>query len=231
MKVAICDDMMSTAHQTEELLLDYNKKLFDIDVFYDPVRLLESCKNEYYDFFILDIEMEKINGVKLARKIRDSGNQNPIVFLTSYKQYMEEVFKFHTFDYLLKPLEKREMYSLIDRLLNYLNFEENRFVFKFNRVSHSLLFSDIVYFEKNKRVVIVHTKKKKFEVFMTTEDLLGHLDGNFVRVHNSFIVNIRYIKELKSNALELVNGQQVPMSRKFSKAAKEKIIMKMRELM
>jgi len=235
MKVAICDDMPELAQHTENLMLKYNSKLFDTDIFYDPERLLERCETEHYDLFFLDIEMPSLTGIELAEKLRGLDIQAPIIFLTSYKQYMEDVFRLHTFDYLLKPISEEKMFTLLDRLLKYLNINEDRFSFTFNKVTKSIPLSDIIYFEKMKRNVIIHTDEEEFSAVLTTENLLEQLNNHFVQVHKSFIINAQKATEVSKETIILKGKSSenftVPMGRKYTKDAKEKILMEMREVM
>lgn len=230
MKVAICDDNVTTTAKTENLLLNYHSTLFEIEIFEEPVHLIEACKNTYYDFFILDIEMPKMNGIQLAEQIRATNNYNPIVFLTSYKQYMEKVFKVQTFDYLLKPIEQGEMNKVLDRLSSYLQISDQRFIFSFNKVTHSLLFSDIIYFEKDKRAVKIYTKNEQFQTLMTTDELLKKLSNDFIQIHHSFVINIKCFKTLSADTIILTNEHHLPLSRKFSKQAKEQILNQVRTM-
>jgi len=230
MRIAICDDMPVIGYQTEELLLEYNDELFDIDVFQDPERLLDFIEINHYDVFFLDIEMPEMTGLELAQEIRKSGNQSPIVFLTSHTKYMQDVFKLHTFDYLVKPVEREAMFEHLDRLMDYVNYEEHRFNFAFNKSTHSLLYSEIFHFEKTRRAVQIHTAKDVFESIMTTDELLKKLDESFVQVHNSFIINARHFKKFSGNLVILANDKEIPVSRKFSKVAREKIMMRLRGL-
>lgn len=231
MKVAICDDNGITMSKTENILLNYHPTLFEIELFEEPIHLIEACKNSYYDFFILDIEMPKMNGIQLAEQIRAMNNYNPIIFLTSYKQYMEKVFKVQTFDYLLKPIEQVEMDKVLDRLSNYLQITDQRFIFSFNKVTHSLLFSDIIYFEKYKRAVKIYTKNEQFQTLMTTEELLKKLPNDFIQIHHSFVINIKYFKTLSGETIILMNEHHLPLSRKFSKQAKQQILNQVRAKM
>ena len=231
MKVAICDDSVTSTSKTESLLLNYHPTLFEIEIFEEPVRLIEACKKTYYDFFILDIEMPKMNGIQLAEWIRLTENYNPIIFLTSYKQYMEKVFKVQTFDYLLKPIEQIEMNRVLDRLSSYLQISDQRFIFSFNKVTHSLLFSDIIYFEKDRRAVKIYTKNEQFQTLMTTEELLKKLSNDFIQIHHSFVINSKWFKTLRADTVILTNERQLPLSRKFSKQAKEQILSQVRTRM
>ena len=231
MKVAICDDSLVLANQVDTLLHNYDMKRFDVDVFTNPLRLLASLADNYYDFFILDIEMPEMSGVVLAGQIRDFGNANPIIFVTSYKEYMEDVFALHTFDYLIKPLTQEKMNQSLKRLTNYLGLQSRRFTFTFNRTSHSLDLTEIRYFEKNRHTVLIHTIDQIYETSMTTADVLAKLDHRFVQVHQSFIVNVNAVKHLKNQSLILNDETIIPISRKYQRQAKIAIMAALREMM
>lgn len=60
--------------------------------------------------------MSEMSGIDLAKKIRERDILSPIVFLTSYKEYMEEVFQVQTFDYLLKPPTEDRLHQVLEKL-------------------------------------------------------------------------------------------------------------------
>ncbi|WP_141691046.1 LytR/AlgR family response regulator transcription factor, partial [Brochothrix thermosphacta] len=121
MKVAICDDDPALTEHVNNLLVQYDSTLFETFTYYDSKKLIQQIDTEKFDCYILDIEMDTINGVELATLIRKKGILAPIVFLTSYKEYMEAVFQVQTFDYLLKPLDKKRFFQVLDRLKLYLD--------------------------------------------------------------------------------------------------------------
>ncbi|MDR3241516.1 MAG: LytTR family DNA-binding domain-containing protein [Lactobacillaceae bacterium] len=231
MQIAICDDSIVLANQVETGLLKYDAKRFEIDVYTNPLRLIESLPNNDYAFFILDIEMPVMSGVDLARRIREFGNDNPIIFLTSYKEYMEDVFALHTFDYLLKPIDQAKLDQTLTRLIKYLGLDERRFTFTFNRELHSLDLNQIIYFEKNRHRVLIHTKDKVYETMLTTNDLLDKLDDRFVQVHQSFIVNVKYVQHLKNQTVILDNAVVISISRKYQEQARKQIVTALKEMM
>ena len=87
-----------------------------------------------------------MSGIDLA-KIRERDILSPIV-LTSYKEYMEEVFQVQTFDYLLKPPTEDRLHQVLEKLRQQL--EKNYFVFSSNKVTYKIPTKDIIYFEKIK---------------------------------------------------------------------------------
>ncbi|MNT60759.1 LytTr DNA-binding domain protein [compost metagenome] len=107
-------------------------------------------------------------------------------------------------------------------------------MFTFNKVLYSLSFREIIYFEKNKRRVLIHTPSDTYETMLPTTALLSKVNDNFVQVHTSFIVNVRYIKQISHNTIVTnLNGKQtveIPISRKFIEPARKQILMKLRDL-
>ncbi|MGY3186508.1 LytR/AlgR family response regulator transcription factor [Lysinibacillus sp. TE18511] len=232
-KTAICDDIPQMADAVEELLIQYNQKLFESNVFYYPEKLIRHMKKTEFDLFILDIEFPNTTGIDLAEIIRQNNLNVPIIFLTNYKEYMEDVFKVQTFDYIIKPVTKENLFPVLDRVMRYLDVREERFIFSYNKISYSLKINDLVYFEKNRRQVIIHSLNEDYVSNMSTTTILSKLNDCFVQVHTSFIVNVKYIKEIGNNFLILKkdnNSIEIPMSRKYKETARDKILMKLRDI-
>ncbi|WP_286923636.1 MULTISPECIES: LytR/AlgR family response regulator transcription factor [Lysinibacillus] len=232
-KVAICDDVPVIAKAIEDLMLEYDSSLFDIDIFYNPFRLIELLKENTYDLFILDFEFPNLSGIEIAETIRKNNYNCPIIFITNFKEYMEKAFKVNTFDYILKPVTKDKLYPTLNRAIKYLDLDDSKFRFTFNKVFYSLSFSEIIYFEKNKRKVLIHTPSDIYETILQTKALLSKINDNFVQVHNSFIVNVRYVKQISNNTITAnLNDNQtveIPISRKFIDSARKQILMKLRD--
>ena len=231
MKVAICDDNPSLTEKINTMLSNYNHNMFETYTYYNPTKLINQLDTESFDFFILDIEMDEMNGVDLAKNIRERGILSPIVFLTSYKEYMEEVFQVQTFDYLLKPPSEDRMNQVLDKLIQHIGKYENYFVFSINKVTHKVPTKEIVYFEKDKRQVIIHTTNETYKPYMSTNQVNEQLDADFVQIHSSFIINCSFIKELGNNFLLLnFKGEfiEIPISRRFKASSHENIGMSMR---
>ncbi|HLR70837.1 MAG TPA: LytTR family DNA-binding domain-containing protein [Pseudogracilibacillus sp.] len=231
-KVAICDDVPVISKEIEELLLEYDSSLFEIDIFYNPFRLIEKLKENKYDMFILDMEFPNLSGLEIAEDIRRNNYTSPIIFVTSFKEYMEKAFKVNTFDYILKPITKSKLHSALNRAIKYLDLNESNFTFTFNKVFYSLPFSNIIYFEKYKRKVFIHTPSDTYETILHTKALLSKVNDNYLQVHTSFVINVRYIKEIRNNTVTMkVSNKQtvdIPISRKFKDHAKKQILMKLR---
>ncbi|MHC9532271.1 LytR/AlgR family response regulator transcription factor [Dellaglioa sp. L3N] len=229
--VAICDDLPKMTATVEKTLMNFDTTLFDISVFFNPQKLLTDITEHHYDLFILDIEFPNYSGIDIAKKIRENDLNVPIIFLTSFNEYMEEVFKVQTFDYIIKPISNENFFPVLQKVIQYLDIDTKSFSFTYNRVSYNLKFNDIIYFEKQKRMVIIHDRHKVYKMNMPTLKLLSALNNNFVQTQASYIVNIRFIKEIGSTYVILSYNSktiEIPISRKFKHNAHDAILMKLR---
>lgn len=230
-RVAICDDAPEMTGEIEQTLEAYSPTLFDVSVFFTAEKLISSLQSTQYDFFILDIELPSSSGINIAKEIRKHDLNVPIVFLTNYSEYMEDVFQVQTFDYILKPVTREKLFPVIKKIIKYLDLDNAYFSFTYKRAEYNLKFAEIVYFEKQKRTVIIHTVHQTFQTIMSTPELLQKLNDNFVQVHTSYIVNINFIKEVGADHIILTTDSEsleIPISRKFKASARDAIIMKMR---
>lgn len=83
------------------------------------------------------------------------------------------------------------------------------------------------------RKVLIHTIDEEHSVMMTTRELISNLDDTFVRVHNSYIINIRFVREIRNDylTLNMEKGSDiwVPISKNYKTTARKSILLKLRE--
>lgn len=233
MRVAICDDDMFTTRDIETVLKGYHRQNLTVEIFYRAENLAKAMLQQHYDFFILDIELPQQSGIELARHIRMQSPQVPIIFLTNYQQYMPEVFSLQTFDYLLKPISQQKLFPVLDRVLKYLSTAGDHFFFQFKQTTYSIPLAQILYFEKSRRLVIIHTLTTTYQTTMKTKTLLQHLNPDFIQVHYSFIINSRYLRSINAHTVKLGTEKisvEVPISRHFRQTAQAKIMHRLKEM-
>ena len=96
---------------------------FDIDTFDDPVDALERFKPKFYDLLILDIKMQRLDGLELYQKIKGLDGDVKICFLTASELYYERFRdgKYPTLDkdlFIRKPIANRELLRKINSILD-----------------------------------------------------------------------------------------------------------------
>lgn len=225
LKVAICDDLAQEASQLETLLLSYPSMQIETNVYTTPQKLIDQLTPDFHCVF-LDIDMPQMSGIDMAREIRKVNPLIPIIFVTSYREYMEQVFEVQTFDYLLKPVKDvAKLYSTLNRVIRFLDLNQSFFNFSFGKQNYSIPLGDIVFFEKEGRSVYVHTKSASYKTLMKTQEILEKLPSYFIQIHASYIINPKYVQEFEVNLVRVVRnydkGVELPISRKFQKKFKE----------
>ena len=129
---AICDDSVVDSNYVKELVTQWgNDKKYqvNIDIFSSAEAFIfHYVENKEYDVLLLDIEMENMDGVTLARQIRKSNKSVQIVFITGYSDYIAEGYDVEALHYLMKPLKKEKLYDVLDRAVNKIMQNEKHLV-------------------------------------------------------------------------------------------------------
>ena len=119
-KIAICDDEKSSAADAAELLEKYRQTHYkvemSVDIFYTSLDLLGAIEKESYDIYLLDIYIDKMNGIEIAEAIRKIDENGQIIFMTSSNAFYKEAFRIHAVHYLEKPILEEDFFDAIDRV-------------------------------------------------------------------------------------------------------------------
>jgi two-component system LytT family response regulator len=101
--------------------------------------------------------------------------------------------------------------------------EENDFLFvKSGKQVHKIEYDAICYLEALKEYIAIHTETEKILVYKRMKEVAEQLPPQFVRIHNSYIVNLRHIKNIESN-LVIVKAESLPVSNGYRSVFQEKI--------
>lgn len=222
MNIAICEDNLQTIGLLEKLIYecysgDTNK--FELNTFLSGEKFISHLKEEHiqYQIYILDIEMDKINGLEVASYIRQTDSQGIIIFATSHKELMHEAFEVNAFHFLLKPFDEKKVKQVILRAIESQNVQNKTFHFKIRKKINTLYFEKIEYFESFKRKIYIHSTDGIFEYYGVLKDVINQVDETlFVQVHNSYIVNMNHIKFVDANNITLMSGLKVPITKKYN---------------
>lgn len=187
----------------------------------------------------LDIQMPGMDGLELINTLCESrGTHMPsIVFTTAYDQYALRAFDVKAVDYLLKPYTAERLHSAVQRARNQIQASHNgsdsaatasngrsyadRIVFKSRGRILFLPVSEIRWIGAEENYVRICTASESHLLRETMASTEKRLDPRqFLRVHRSAIVNLRYIKEVRTEGkgdfvVHLLNGQKVTMSRSY----------------
>ena len=120
-KIALCDDNKNHQEKIKTLLLEYFKSGASIDIYAEGQKLLRHIEwegEEAYDLYILDVIMPGLSGIELGKKLRSAGVFAPVIYLTSSKEYAVDSYNVRAFHYLVKPVEKEKLFSVLKQAQN-----------------------------------------------------------------------------------------------------------------
>ncbi|MBP9103903.1 MAG: response regulator transcription factor [Chitinophagaceae bacterium] len=176
------------------------------------------------DLIFLDIEMPGLSGLDILRKIKSK--VSIAVFITSHPEFALEGFELSALDYILKPLTaerfaltaKRieEYWSMKQKAISYeVLFEKESLIIKEGHNQIKLPQQDIIYLEAMQDYTKVVTEKKNYLTLTTLTNFLEKIPGNdFIRVHRSYAVAIKKIKELHATKV-ICNNIEIPIGKTY----------------
>jgi DNA-binding LytR/AlgR family response regulator len=218
--IAICEDEKQFSQAEEKICTDIlkcNSIEHSISVFDSSENFLSAFFGEQkrYDLIILDIVMEKMNGMELAEEIRKHDNKTTIIFITSSPEYALQGYDVRAMHYLLKPIDSQALEQLV--LTDYHEKFQNFFLcFKSGTKTLRISADDIIRAETVGRQVIITLANSFVNYPGKLTELLEKLPNDrFVRCHKSFIINLCNTRELTRNSAVSVNGTETPVSRTF----------------
>lgn len=219
-KVAICDDEANNLNILTDLMKEYcqgKSVCFVAHKYTDGLKLLKELENgEKYDIVFLDIEMDSINGIILAEKIRKYDVKVPIIYVTNYEDYWRKAYRVHAFQFLVKPIKKKELFKTLDDFLKaYTELKELKVQLKCENGTIVVSQSDIYYFYiMQKKTVHMEASTGSYTIKENLKDILQKLKpDDFYMSHKSCIINLRHVKSLENNYdIIMTNGEFMPLA-------------------
>lgn len=228
-RIAICDDNQLDIVKLEKSIrycflnfeLDYTITTYSTGGLFS----YEIQKKEF-DIVFLDVFLGSSDGIEISKKLREINCNTIIIFMSSEKTEVFRSFDASPIAYLLKPLSYEVIYKTLEKALKKLKIEKGyKFSFHCSNGYYTLLTDDIIYFESNLRIVNVQTKTNRYRFYGKLAEIEKVLeDKNFVRCHQSYIVNMQYIQKIEKNCIYTITGETIQISRGKSQAVKEKMI-------
>lgn len=235
LRIAICDDESLFAEELRELLSGYMMEkglVFEIDIYSSGEALIElGIEVIKYTAVFLDINMEKVDGIRAAEKIRQVSREVFIVFVTAYVNYSLEGYRFDVVRYLLKGnVDFPSMVSeCVDALMDKLNYSVAKREFDFKEGTKEISLDRLLYVESNLHKLEFHVMEDELKIY-TMYETLNALENkleakDFVRIHQSYLVNIKYVKNVVKYKVILTNGIELVIPKARYTYVKEQFIL------
>ncbi|AFS77878.1 LytTr family DNA-binding response regulator [Gottschalkia acidurici 9a] len=224
-KIVICED----EKEQQELLRLYIVQIFEglyveynLEIFNSGEELLESYPKGT-DVLLLDIQMEQINGIDTARKIRELDDKVEIIFITSLIEYALEGYEVRAYRYLIKPIKYDDLKNNIINCIKEIDIKNKYIIINEQGNRIKLDINEITYTEVQKENLTIHTLDQIYKIKGTMNNIEKEINCcRFFRCHKSYLINLEYIKSIKQYVAILENKEEVPISRYRFKATKDK---------
>lgn len=240
LKTIIADDEVLARQKLRQLLADEN----DISIVGEGATALETIDLVQFtnpDLLFLDIQMPGMDAFDILSALAastDATNMPLVIFTTAFDQYAVRAFEINAVDYLLKPYSRQRLKEAVQRARTEIaapheNGAANstastaasyttRIVFKSKGRILFLPVTDIRWVGAEENYVRICTERESHLLRETMAHLEGRLDpSSFIRVHRSTIVNLQYVKEIRTDTQEgepfvlMRDGQRLPLSRGY----------------
>ena len=116
-KIAICDDSQADVEYIAKLVKEWAKDKIVVIKTYPSAEafMFNYAEEKDFDILLLDIEMGKMDGVTMAKAIRQDNESVQIVFITGYSEYIADGYDVAALHYLIKPVKTEQLLSVLDR--------------------------------------------------------------------------------------------------------------------
>ena len=223
--IAFCDDHQPQTLIMAALLDKYQKERPEIEIekysFSSGKDLLKSIDSgTVYDLLLLDILMPELDGIELAKIIREKNKGISIIYLTTSRDHALEAFGVSASQYIIKPIKANTFFPVLDRIIFEPGQNKERFYMTpttdgYIKTEISSILCAELYHRKLRIHLdngsVVQGKNVRTSFSETISDLLR--DDRLILVHSSYAINLDNVKELHKDSVVMKNGLAVPISR------------------
>ena len=229
-RILICDDDQESMDRIQRKVESVFQKLnflgtYDMYDSCDAVAV-ESLKN--CDIALLDVDFEghNLNGIGLARELRQVNKQAVIMFITNFIEYAPEGYEVQAFRYILKRDLDIVLGRYLMEALELLSDAKDCLRLEYRGQLMELPIDSVLYLEVLGHSVSIVTEKETYTLSSSLTSFEQQLENHgFLRVHKSFLVNMRHIKKFQCRELTLYNGTSIRVSEKSYAEQKRKYLL------
>ena len=229
MQIVICEDDAAYCEEIEQPVTSWTEMTHH-DVrclpFASTEELLEQWENGLkIDLLFLDIQIPgEIDGMALARKIRETNLSMTIVFVTNYTSYVYEGYTVNALRFLRKPVQKEDVFDCLEiAYRQHAVLKQESIAINARNGQFVVHFDEIVYIEACLHYLRLHLSHTDSwpEVRMKLTEFIPQLPTQlFVQCHRGLVVNVMHIRKYTSKEVTLSSGAILPISPTYLKALK-----------
>lgn len=218
-KIAICDDEEYYRGKIQKLLVSYltGKHLeHDIRMFLSGEDFLaEQANLVKYDIVFMDINMNEVDGIETAKRIRSFHSDTYIVFVTAFISYVLEGYKVNAVRYIMKDTLETSVEECMDAVLRKMKLQ--KVSFEFIEGERTLYTDNLLYVESSKHKAVFYYLESglvQYQIYDKLDNIEAKLSPyGFLRIHKSYLVNMRHIQKISNYQVILDTGECLSVPR------------------
>lgn len=220
--IAVCDDDSIQIEIVSNYIKEWSNHSgvkVKIDTFKSgEAFMFEYTEEKSYNIIFLDIDMKKVSGIELSKYIREKDSNIEIVFITGMIKYALHGYRVKALQYLVKPLKEKDIHECLtetyEKLKSPLSINNNYITIELPKKNIRINYEDIIYCIMFSPYIDIYLKDEKITIRKKISDIEEILPkDSFIRCHRSYLVNIKHIKTVSRNYVNLENNIQIPISR------------------
>lgn len=234
-KIAVCDDNPSDLILISDYLSDNNCPFPVEPVFFQSgIKLADAYKTKgQFDLIILDMIMDGMNGLETAKQIRQIDEDVMILIVTATVEYALDGYEVNAIRYLVKPVEKENFQRLLKNIFALIDKKKGlSYTFPSKAGTTSIALEDIYYFESDIHSLHICARQGDYRftgrISAAEKQIASH---GFLRVHKSFLVNLKHVHNIFKDSITMDNGEVIPLSRHRHKEINQRFLEYMEEQM
>lgn len=221
-QIAVCDDdEMIRAHIARVLAAHPCWKDFSVVEFPSGEKLLDSLRTgQTFFLLILDIELQDQNGVTVGKLLREElrDNATQILYISAHTKYAMELFDVRPLNFLVKPLDDKKLFACVTQALELAPKLDAALTIFFGKQAQRIPLREIRYLESYHKRLTIHTTKGNYICHQRLTDVFSSLpQPDFFQIHQSFVVNDRYVRRIHYDRLTLDDETELSISQNFRK--------------
>lgn len=221
LKIAICENDVNHIYLLEKMILEWGDKVSKkviIDRYMSAEAFLFQLEDiNAYNLLIVEAKMNKMSGIKLVERIRKHNKDMEVIFISDTIKYALYGYKVRAIDYLIKPIDKKELerpLEIVKDKVNKMGEFSSKIVIEYGKKNIKIDYNNIIYCIMFSPYIDICTVNDKFTIRKKISDMEKILPSDlFIRCHKSYLVNVKYIRQVTKKNIIMENKQVIPISR------------------
>lgn len=230
MNIAIVDDNRAYLNKLSQGIRDWAKKMcvpISISAFASPEVFLAQAEDRFdFDALMFDVSMPSVDGITLARKIREVHPAIPIIFVSDYMQFSPLGYEVNAVRYLNKAAD--DFPEKLCESLNYVYFilttTGTTYTIHTKNTVIDVPFRDIIFFEARNHKLHIKTVSHEYSEWKTMQELVCELPDFFVQTSRSYIINVCHCLSILPNEVVMTGDIHIQLSRTYKSDVMDKFM-------